>query len=619
VLLSIWHPLWISLIWAIVLVPLTVFILRGSYEPLEVSREFASALIDTRKALKGRVTTFTSLAQSSTAPDLLRRTFIAQQIEESLPSFPSAEALVSLTFTRRDRLCIGFSSFCIALCVLIFFARPLTIREQLAQKIESIIAQHPEIPADVQDTVSDLASEIAQGGSDLSALSASLEGAQEEIAIALAKDSLSKGREIGAPREEPKRSKESQAPNPTPTPKVPPSRDKKEENSSSGDKQKDQSNEKTSEKGSGQSEANDDSSPRKDSQSDKDSKSSQSKQESGEKSGSQGQSGQKSSEDSQEEESGSGQGSGNGSGSGSSGSGTQQSESSQQQQGQGSGDGKAKGAGAGASENSEGSQDQSSGKSGAQSGASQTSSGGAESGLEQLQQAVNEAQQQLQKEANASKQKEGKQQSGQSGKGEGEQSQQDSQKKGEQAGAQGSGSQPGAKPQPGRDSQQAPEKKEGKGSAPSDKKGASEKDKPSEGDKDSNSHGAGQSEKPDDAQSKEKREQNSPNEGEQQGVGERSSMPDRNAQARTEDEGGGNEAGGSDTGGPRGFKEAQITDQNESFDARYTGSESSLEKNSKEAAPKTSLEDVLLAKPKGSLQKSEQPIPLEYKGILSEH
>ena len=618
VLLSMWHPLWASMMWAVLLVPLTVFLLRGTYETLAVSREFASALIDTRIVLKGRVTTFTSLAHSSAAPDLLCRSFLAQQIEKTLPSFPSAQDLIPLTRTRHQRIGSGFSGLCLALCALLFLTRPLSVHEQIAQKIEAIVVQHPEIPQGVQDTISDLATQIAQGESDLSALSASLENAQEEVALAIAKDSLTKGREISAPHEQKTRAKESNAPIPTPTPKAPSSSEQKGQNSPSEETQKDQSNEKTSEKGPGKSEENNETSPNKSSQSEKESQSSESKKKSDEKSGSQGESGQESSKDSQEEESGSGQGSGNGSGSGSSGSGSQQSESSQQQQGQGSGDGKAKGQGAGASENSEGSQDQSSGKSGAKSGAPQPSSDGSQGGLEKLQQALNEAQEELKKEESSSQQKDGKQQSGQGGKGEGTQSKQEAQQKGAQAGSQGSGAQPGSQPLPGRNSQQASEKKDGKGDSPSGKQGSSQQEKPSPGKKEPNGQGAGQSGKPEDGQTKEKGEEESTSEGEREGVGEHSSMPDRNAPARTEDGGGDRESGSSDGGKPKGFKEAQITDQNEAFDAHYTGSESSLEKNSKEAAPKTSLEDVLLAKPKGSLQKGEQPIPLEYKGILSE-
>jgi hypothetical protein len=92
-------------------------------------------------------------------------------------------------------------------------------------------------------------------------------------------------------------------------------------------------------------------------------------------------------------------------------------------------------------------------------------------------------------------------------------------------------------------------------------------------------------------------------------------MPDHNAQSRTDDEGNG-EGGGTAPKSTEKFKETHLNDSNEAFDPQHTGKDSSLEKNSKESAPKTSLEDVMLAKPKGSTQKGEQPIPLEYKDIL---
>jgi hypothetical protein len=92
-------------------------------------------------------------------------------------------------------------------------------------------------------------------------------------------------------------------------------------------------------------------------------------------------------------------------------------------------------------------------------------------------------------------------------------------------------------------------------------------------------------------------------------------MPDRNA--KTKDIGDMGEGPGGEGLGPNtAFKESEITSQDEQFDTRYTGNESSLEKNKAPAEPKTSIEDVTLAKPKGSKEKGEQPIPLEYRDIL---
>jgi hypothetical protein len=98
------------------------------------------------------------------------------------------------------------------------------------------------------------------------------------------------------------------------------------------------------------------------------------------------------------------------------------------------------------------------------------------------------------------------------------------------------------------------------------------------------------------------------------GSGERSSTPDRSAQATTEEPGAGPSEGGLDIPAPS--KESQIGGEDEKFDSRFSGSDSTLEENRSKSSSKTALEDVLLSKPQGSLLKGRQPIPLEYKDIL---
>jgi hypothetical protein len=122
-------------------------------------------------------------------------------------------------------------------------------------------------------------------------------------------------------------------------------------------------------------------------------------------------------------------------------------------------------------------------------------------------------------------------------------------------------------------------------------------------------------------QSKEQQQSNDPaarnkrGPGSQDSSGSQSPEVDRSATARpgnASDEG----PTGPGLGGQEQFKDVAIESANETLDQRYTGGDSSLEKNDVPAQPKTSIEDVTLAKPKPSSQKQDQPIPLEYREVL---
>jgi hypothetical protein len=73
---------------------------------------------------------------------------------------------------------------------------------------------------------------------------------------------------------------------------------------------------------------------------------------------------------------------------------------------------------------------------------------------------------------------------------------------------------------------------------------------------------------------------------------------------------------GTGLGDQKGFKDVEVSATDEKTDERFTGEDSTLEESDAPAQPKTSLEDVTLAKPKTSPQKAQQPIPLEYRDIL---
>ena len=112
-----------------------------------------------------------------------------------------------------------------------------------------------------------------------------------------------------------------------------------------------------------------------------------------------------------------------------------------------------------------------------------------------------------------------------------------------------------------------------------------------------------------------KAQQKKSDDGSQDGVGERSGLPDRNA--KTEEGELGDQPSGDGLGPNKKFKESSIESQDEKFDSRYTGGGSSLDKNDVPAQSKTSIDDVTLAKPRGSKELGEQPIPLEYRDILN--
>lgn len=625
VTLASWYPLWAALAWSALIIPLAIFLARGEHPSLSVSSEYASAIIDSHAALKGRVITYTSLAHSAAAPDALYRSFIAEQVALAQPPIPPAEKLVSLKLTGHQRLCIAISLGCLVLSISLLFARPRTPYEAIADQLVATLDRHPELPEEVRVAVSDLAREIAQGDASIDELSASIESAQDDVTRALAEESVAQGKEISAPQGNRARDRSRPSPIPTSTPQPSSTDERKQgQEDQSSKEEKGKSGEKPSAEGAGKSQERQGSSSSQSSQSQKGSSQSESKNDGAKQKESQGASGEQESQDAKEQESGSGQGAG----SGSSGSGSQQSDGAQQQEGKGSGDGKGKGQGAGSDQNEQGAQDQTSGKSGAQSGRPQESASGSQSGLEDLQQALNQAQQELKKQEESAQKSAGSQSSAQGEKegqkGEAKNSQRGSaqgkdqgKEEGKDQGKEQGGSRGGAgEKQPKDSSKKAQSDKSTQGSQGAGNEGSSQKEKNRSNPESKGDSGKGEGERPQDNQSQEEGDEREPQDGKSEGVGERSSLPDRSATARVEDQSaeGGESASGD--GAPKTFKESEITSKDEAFDARYTGADSSLEKSSKEAQPKVSLEDVTLAKPKGSSQRGEQPIPLEYKGIL---
>lgn len=627
------YPAWLMLLWLAPLAVAGIFISQSEYESIRVTREEASAILDSVLKTKERVRTFTLISHSSEAPDLVRSAFIAQQIRESIPPSFTPANLLDVRLTKPQRWALAACAAGAILLLALFIFRPLSSTGQIAAALQEIIDAHPELPKSVelavQESIRDLSS------SDLSAAQDSLQKTQEEITRALAATTAPSKAERTieqkdgtAPKLAPDAPQKSQ-PSPSstqkqgPSPKVPQQQqqqpdkgDKQQENQqkkegsehqSSNDSLKQEQNkekqqspdstekaeEGTSEKGANNEQQQGESEQQKDSKKDGASKSGQAKK----------------------SEDGDGQGSGQGQGSSGSGSGNQ----GQNQQGSGNAQGSSdaakegQGEGQGSSQEAKGSSQSQSGS--AKNGEQKEGSTPGDSGLTQLKDAVAKAQQEVQKEQGKEEKgdQEGKQ--GDQGKGDGKKESATG-KQGEDKGKQGDS--PKGQQQGNAESK---ENREHKGNSQG-KQGAGEKEGQSKGDskkgettpKDEGANGnAGSSQKK--AQEQNPEDKNESGDTDADGAGDKSSMPDRSAQTI-------NEAPPSDGVGsdmpelPPPVKESKIDGAREQLDARYTGSESTLEENKAPAKAKTTLDDVILAKPQGSSLKGRQPIPLEYKDML---
>ena len=626
------YPAWLMLLWLAPLAVAGIFISQSEYDSIRVTREEASVILDSVLKTKERVRTFTLISHSSEAPDLVRRAFIAQQIRDSIPpSFTPANLLdVRLTKPQRWALAACTAGAILSLALVIF--RPLSSTEQIAATLQEIIDAHPELPKSVelavQESIRDLSS------SDLAAALDSLQKTQEEITRALAattgpsKDERTIEQKDGtAPKLAPDAPLKSQpSPPPAqkqePSPKVPQQQqqqdkgDKQQENQqkkegseqqSSKDSQKQEQNngkqqspdstekaeEGNSEKGANNEEQQGESEQQKDSKQDGASKSGQSKK----------------------SEDGDGQGSGQGQGSSGSGSGNQ----GQNQQGSGNSQGSSdaakegQGQGQGSSQEARGSSQSQSGS--AKNGEQKEGSTPGDSGLTQLKDAVAKAQQEVQKEQGKEEKgdQEGKQ--GDQGKGEGNKESATG-KQGEGKGKQGDspkGQQQGnAESKENRERKGNSQGKQGEGEKEGLSKGDSKKAETKPKDERANGN-AGSSQKK--AQEQNPEDKNESGDTDADGAGEKSSMPDRSAQ--TVNEAPPSDGVGSDMPGlPPPVKESKIDGAQEQLDARFTGSDSTLEENKAPAKAVTTLDDVILAKPQGSSHKGRQPIPLEYKDML---
>ena len=628
-ILNSWYPWWCAFSALVLLGALALYLIRAGVRPCAVSPEEVAILVDAALPTKERFSALLSLRSSLDPIDTARSLFISQQLSEILAEGPHPAQIAPLKLSGSERCALITALLLTLSAILLFVFRPQPKLLALAAKIESILAADPTVPEPLRAQALALAEAIKDTPLGSSQINMELNGARKELEQALAESE--RGKSLGErtvqgskeAREYPQEPKQKQA-TPIPLPPTPgPHEQKKqepqEEKQQGKDQQKQGAQEQKEEEqkkkeqgekeqgakeqsGSGQGSEKEESGDNSSQQgSEKQEQAGEQKQQGGSEQGESAadkdasakeQGGQQGDGDGQ----GSGKGAGEGEGKGKDGEG----------KGVGSGDGKGQGSGessdsdsssantgsAEASSGTTGKQDQgkqgSAGQEGAQSGSS--ASGSQSSSLQQLEATLNEVEQ-------------GVKQQGQ--------------------GQEGTGAEKGPQPQPQPQSQSqsgsqagaqgADSKGAGKGAAKEPSKSDPEKSENSNSDSKQNKENSasGGSDK---AKQKPSEKTEHEEQGEQDSNGERSAPPDRDAPAQTGGLSDG--AGSAGLGSNQGFKEAPIGSLKEAIDERFTDEISNLEKNLEPAQAKTTIEDLPLAKPKGSLQRGEQPIPLEYSDIL---
>ena len=627
-----WYPWWCAFSALVLLGAFALYLIRAGVRPWAVSPEEAAILVDAALPTKERFSALLSLRSSLDPIDTARSVFISQQLSEILAEGPHPAQIAPFKLSGSERCALITALLLTLSAILLFVFRPQPKLLALAAKIESILAADPTIPEPLRAQALALAEAIKDTPLGSSQINMELNGARKELEQALAESE--RGKSLGErtvqgskeareyPQEPTQKQKQKQA-TPIPVPPTPgPHEQKKQEpqeekqqgkeqqkpgaqeQKEEEQKKKEQGKEEQSAKeqsGSGQGAEKEESGDNPSQQgSEQQEQAGEQKQQGGSDQGESAadkdpsakeQGGQQGDGDGQ----GSGKGAGEGEGKGKGGEG----------KGVGSGDGKGQGSGESSDSDSSsansgsaeasgatGKQDQgkqgSAGQEGTQGGSSP--SGSQASSLQQLEAALNEVEQGVKQQGQ-----------GQEGTGaeKGPQSKPQSpspSQPGSQAGAQGTGS-----------------KGAGKGAAKEPSKSDPEKSENSNSDSKQAKEGS-DSESSDKAKQKPSEKTENEEQGEQDSNGERSALPDRDAPAQTGGLSDG--AGSAGLGSNQGFKEAPIGSLKEAIDERFTDESSNLEKNLEPAQAKTTIEDLPLTKPKGSLQRGEQPIPLEYSDIL---
>ena len=623
-----WYPWWCAFSALVLLGAFALYLIRAGVRPWAVSPEEAAILVDAALPTKERFSALLSLRSSLDPIDTARSLFISQQLSEILAEGTHPAQIAPFKLSGSERCALITALLLTLSAILLFVFRPQPKLQALAAKIESILAADPTIPEPLRAQALALAEAIKDTPLGSSQINMELNGARKELEQALAESE--RGKSLGErtvqgskeAREYPQEPKQKQAQaTPIPVPPTPgPHEQKKQEpqeekqqgkeQQKPGAQEQKEEEQKKKEQGKEEQSANEQSGSgqgaEKEESGDNPSQQGSEQQEQAGEQKQQGGSDQGESaadKDPSAKEQGGQQGDGDGQGSGKGAGEGEGKGKGGEGKGVGSGDGKGQGSGESSDSDSSsansgsaeasgatGKQDQgkqgSAGQEGAQGGSS--ASGSQSSSLQQLEAALNEVEQGVKQQGQ-----------GQEGTGaeKGPQSKPPSQSQsGSQAGAQGTGSKGAGKGAAKEPSKSDPEKSE---NSNSDSKQAKE------------GSDSGSSDK---AKQKPSEKTENEEQGEQDSNGERSALPDRDAPAQTGGLSDG--AGSAGLGSNQGFKEAPIGSLKEAIDERFTDESSNLEKNLEPAQAKTTIEDLPLAKPKGSLQRGEQPIPLEYSDIL---
>lgn len=543
----------------------------------EASSARASRYLDDVFGAKERVLSALLLSETED----VRGEVVVRQLQSIVSEELTPDILPSLDIPRSLRN-LAFSAPLVLLLIglTLFLRLSKSPVSDEALLVSELLKDNPALPEPLKDALQDLKSELTDHEVTSEEVSAALERAESELQrskIELEKSGGTEAKTIENTSREPNQAGASETPTPTPTP--PPSNkqsqegsDKQENQNQADNQSKDSKDEKSKEGDKGEKESG----GKKDN-----SESKESKEKSGQGNG-QSEKSEGKGEGKKESQTGEGKGS---------------SEKQDQKEGK---EGSKEGQGG---EGKEGGQDKTKGESQGEKGSQNESQEGSKESNES--QSVKEAEQALnkirneaekknsgdqkqsqgEKKADGNKKEEGKEgKQGSSGK---DQNQKGKEKgDSEEKGSKGSGSQPGSEKQEEKKKDEGSSDQAGGQKAGEEKEGESQSSK-----KDSSSK---------DSESKDPASESS--------LGQ----PGEAKEFVPKDEGDGK----SPYGDKKTLKDTEVENQDEKFDTRYTGKEGEIAKNKGEARPKTSLSDVILAKPDPVKDSSSQPIPLEYRDVL---
>ncbi len=617
---------------------------RPGIRSLGVSRIEAASLVDAALATKDRATSLAELEKLPSDTYGAQRGVVAKQLAALIPAGVTAAQIAPYVASQAERRAIAVGVVCVVALIATLFMRPRTPLDQLVEAIAEIEAAHPELPTEVHSALALLVEQTSDPRAESSDILQAISAAQSVLTNAAGTSSRPAVKDGEAAQqssgERERSEKQSQRAEQTQTQDAK-AGDPKGGESTGGEKQEPAQQGAKSQDQSAQDGAQSQDAGQSQ-QGEQGKKGEQGQQ------GQQGEEGQQGEQRQQQGEQGQAGSSGdNGTGAGTKGDGegdpgSQPEPQGQQgagqtgegQQGQGQqesrGEGQKDDTGSSQQEGQQGQtggSNKGAGKKRSDSG-DESGEGSAREGIEKLQNALSKAKEALEPSPQGGRDKN---QQGESPDTKGEAQDAAQEKKdgaGQKAAAEKSANQRSAtKGEQGQDSKHegkdAAAGQQGAGSQDTEKQGQ-EKEKQgtkkqgteSQGGKKQGGEKQGEEQQAADRQEREQQAvRGTPGEGSQDSTGGRSPQVDRNAKAR---EGGfdPNAPEGPGLGGKERFQEVQIEARDEDVDQRFTGQDLNPEHGDAVAQPKTTLEDLTLAKPKSVPHKGEQPIPLEYRDVL---